>query len=86
MSLTLDLAGDIRAAVASMVPELRAAMVEAVRTAIADRLVSIEEAAEIAACSPGALRKRVARGTLPVVRMGRTVRVRTSDLLGGARS
>lgn len=82
MSLTLDLAGDVRAAVASMVPELRAAMVEAVRTAMRDRLVGIEEAAEIVGCTPGALRKRIARGTLPVVRCGRTVRVRTSDLLG----
>ena len=86
MSLTLDLAGDIRAAVASMVPELRAAVVQAVQAAMRDRLVGIEEAAEIAGCSPGALRKRVARGTLPVVRCGRTVRVRTSDLLGKVRS
>jgi excisionase family DNA binding protein len=86
MSLTLDLASDIRAAVASVVPELRAAMVEAVRTAMQDRLVGIEEAAEIAGCSPGALRKRIARGTLPVVRCGRTVRVRTSDLLSEVRA
>jgi excisionase family DNA binding protein len=86
MSLTLDIAGDIRAAVASVVPELRAAVVDAVRTAIADRLVSVEEAAEIVGCSPGALRKRIARGTLPVVRNGRAVRVRTSDLLGKVRS
>ena len=82
MALTLDIAGDIRAAVASVLPELRAAVVEAVRTAMADRLVSVEEAAEIAGCSPGALRKRIARGTLSVVRSGRTIRVRTSDLLG----
>jgi excisionase family DNA binding protein len=86
MSLTLDIAGDIRAAVASMVPDLQAAVVEAVRTAMTDRLVSVEAAAEIAGCSPGALRKRIARGTLPVVRCGRSVRVRTSDLLGEVRS
>ena len=85
MDLTLDIAGDIRAAVVSVVPELRAAVVEAVRAAIADRLVSVEEAAEIAGCSPGALRKRIARGTLSVVRSGHTVRVRTSDLLGEGR-
>lgn len=82
MSLTLDLAGDIRAAVASVLPELRTAVIEAVRTTLADRLVSVEEAAEITGCTPGALRKRIARGTLRVTRMGRTVRVRTSDLLG----
>ena len=55
------------------------------RAALADRLVDIEEAAKIAGCSPGALRKRIARGTLMVVRIGRTVRVRTSDLLGVVR-
>jgi len=86
MALTLDIAGDIRAAVASMVPELQAAVVDAVRTAMTDRLVCVEEAAEISGCSPGALRKRIARGTLPVVRCGRSVRVRTSDLLGEVRS
>jgi excisionase family DNA binding protein len=85
MSLTLDITGDIRAAVASVVPDLRVAVVEAVRAALADRLVDVEEAAEIAGCSPGALRKRIARGTLPVVRCGRSVRVRTSDLLGEVR-
>ena len=85
MSLTLDIAGDIRAAVASVVPDLRVAVAEAVRAALADRLVDVEEAAEISGCSPGALRKRIARGTLPVVRCGRSVRVRTSDLLGEVR-
>jgi excisionase family DNA binding protein len=85
MALTLDIAGDIRAAVASLVPDLREAVVKAVQAAMRDRLVDIEEAAEIAGCSPGALRKRIARGTLPVVRCGRTVRVRTSDLLGEVR-
>jgi len=83
MSLTLDIASDVRAAVASVVPELRAAVVDAVRAAIADRLVTVEEAAKIAACSAGAIRKRIGRGTLPAVRVGRTVRVRASDLLGG---
>jgi excisionase family DNA binding protein len=50
-----------------------------------DRLVTVEEAASIAACSAGAIRKRIARGALPAVRVGRTVRVRTSDLLGEVR-
>ena len=85
MALTLDIASDVRAAVASVVPDLRAAVVEAVRTAMMDRLVTVEEAASIAACSTGAIRKRIARGTLPAVRVGRTVRVRTSDLLGEGR-
>lgn len=81
MSLTLDLAGDIRAAVAAMVPELRAAVADAVRAAMADRLLTVEQAAEVARCSPGAIRKRIARGNLAVVRNGRTVRVRASALL-----
>ena len=85
MSLTLDIAGEVRVAVASMVPVLQAALVEAVRTTIKDRLVTVEEAAEIASCSTGAIRKRITRGTLPVARVGRSVRIRTSDLLGEGR-
>jgi excisionase family DNA binding protein len=82
MSLTLDIAGDVRAAVASMVPELRAAVAEAVRAAMGDRLLTVEEAAEVANCSAGAIRRRIARGNLPVVQCGRAVRVRMSALLG----
>lgn len=83
--IAVDVTGDIRAAVAAMVPELRAAVVEAVRAAMADRLLTVEEAAEVAHCSAGALRKRIARGNLPTVRHGRAVRVRLSALLGEAR-
>jgi excisionase family DNA binding protein len=82
MALTLDVESDVRAAVAAVVPELRAAVVEAVRAAMMDRLVTVEEAAGIAGCSSGALRKRIARGTLRAVRIGHTVRLRTSDLVG----
>lgn len=82
MSLTLDLSADVRAAVGSMVPELRAAIVEAVQKAMTDRLVSVEEAATLVGVTPGSLRKRIARGTLRAVRIGRTVRLRTADLLG----
>ena len=82
MSLIVDIAGEIRAAVASMVPEIRAAVADSVRTAMADRLLTVEQAAEIARCSPGAIRKRIARGNLAVIRHGRTVRVRASALLG----
>jgi excisionase family DNA binding protein len=84
MSLTLDIAGDVRAAVASVVPDLRAAVVEAVRAAMADRLITVKEAAGVAGCSTEAIRKRIARGALPAIRNGRTVRVRMSDLLGNA--
>jgi excisionase family DNA binding protein len=82
VSLIVDIAGEIRAAVASMVPEIRAAVADSVRTAMADRLLTVEQAAEIARCSPGAIRKRIARGNLAVIRHGRTVRVRASALLG----
>ena len=82
MSVQIEIAPEIHAAVSAMLPDLRAALAETVRAALADRLVSVDEAAEIVQCSTGALRKRIARGTLQVVRMGRTIRIRTSDLLG----
>lgn len=84
--LSLDVTGDVQQAVASVLPELRQAVTEAVRQAMNDRLLTVDDAAEVLGCSPGALRKRIARGAVHVVRVGRTVRLRTSDLLGELRS
>lgn len=52
-----------------------------VAASVGDRLVPVEEAATIMGCSPSALRKRIARGSIPVVRQGRTVRLRLSTIL-----
>lgn len=63
---------DARAEIAKLAPD-------------AERLITLEEAAEIVGTSVAALRKRVQRGRLPVVRQGRSLRVRRGDLAGGAR-
>lgn len=44
-------------------------------------LVDTKEAAEILGLSPSALRKRVERGQLAVIRIGSSLRFRRSDLL-----
>lgn len=44
-------------------------------------LTSIQRAAEYAGCNPKTLRRRIADGSLPAVRMGpRMIRVRLSDV------
>jgi excisionase family DNA binding protein len=51
-----------------------------------ERLLTIHEAAEMTAMSVDWFRKRIWRGQLPVVRLGRAVRLRQSvlaDLLNG---
>lgn len=80
--MSVDLDPAVRAAVQAAIPELRAAVVEAVRASLNDRLLSVDDAALVVGCSPMALRKKIARGNLPAVRHGRSVRVRLSDLLG----
>ena len=80
--LNLDVTQDVQQAVASAIPELRRAVTDAVRIAVNDRLITVDEAAEVIRCSPGALRKRIARGALRAVRVGRTLRLRMSDLMG----
>lgn len=82
MQIDLDLTSAVRDAVRAILPELRDELASAVRLATADRLVGVDEAAEILGTSPAAVRKRVERGTLKVVRHGRSIRVRVSDLVG----
>lgn len=50
-----------------------------------DDLIDVAELARLRGCSLAAARKLVQRGRLPVVRAGRTVRVRRRDALGGGR-
>ena len=45
-----------------------------------DRLLSIQDAAELVACHPATLRRAIARGELPALRIGSRYRVRLSDL------
>lgn len=43
-------------------------------------LVCLEEAATILACSPAMLRKWIAKGLIPTVKIGRLRRIRQADL------
>ena len=80
MAFTLDIGEEVRAAVAAALPDLRRELIEAIRAAASDRFVGVVEAAEILGITPAALRKRVARGQIRVMRIGRSVRMRVSDL------
>lgn len=44
------------------------------------RLLTLEEAAELACCSKSTLRRRIAKGELPAISHGRLVRVSINDL------
>ena len=82
MSFQLDLEGEVKKAFRDALPDLKAALIDAVRTALNDRLLNVPQAATIIGCSSGALRKKLERGAIPAVRHGRSIRVRLSDLLG----
>jgi excisionase family DNA binding protein len=55
--------------------------------AIAHRWITVQEAAEYTGLPPWTLRDRIARGIIPAVRLGRSVRVdlRALDMLDVAR-
>jgi excisionase family DNA binding protein len=55
------------------------------RPANDDDWVSIAEAAELRGCTVDAMNKRVQRGSIPATRIGRSVRIRRRDALGGER-
>jgi excisionase family DNA binding protein len=80
-ALTLNLAPVLPELRAVVRDEVRAAVADAMRAAQADRLVTVEEAAALVGTSPGALRKQIARGNIPAIRRGGTVRLRVGDLL-----
>ena len=48
---------------------------------ISDKFFTISEVAEILSVSGSLLYKQVAQGTLPVVRLGRVIRVQQTDLI-----
>ncbi|HEY8536656.1 MAG TPA: helix-turn-helix domain-containing protein, partial [Vicinamibacterales bacterium] len=45
-----------------------------------DRLLTVAEAAQFLGYAPGTLRNKIARGEIPHVKLGYTVRIRLSDL------
>ena len=88
MSNAIDLEPAIQSAVMGLLPELerRFELVaeRAVSKAMGDRLLQMREAAPLLGLTYDALKKQVARGSLPVVRQGKTVRIRLSDVLRAA--
>ena len=68
--------------VASVLDEIRTIVREEIaRAPFADRLLDVPEAAERIGMTESALRKAVARGTIPCQRMGRRLRFRLSELM-----
>ncbi len=47
---------------------------------MSERLLSIQEAAELVACHPATLRRAIARGELAALKVGSRYRVRLADL------
>ena len=78
---TTDLAALIRTAVREAIPQLRDELVAAVRASLADRMLSIDDAAQFVGVTPTAFRKQVERGHVPVLRIGGRVFVRQGDLV-----
>jgi excisionase family DNA binding protein len=78
--MNLDIKAECLAALRELLPEIRAAIADAVAKALDEKLLSIEEAAKVTGDTPAALRKRITRGRLPCVRVGSRVRVRLRDL------
>jgi len=80
--VTVDLAGEISAALAPLVDEIRAlcASVESLRAATPPRLVDVAEACRLTGLSPATVRRRISDGTIPAVRLGRAVRVDLASL------
>ena len=58
--------------------------IKTLRDGRGDEMLTIDEAAELAGTTSGALRKKIDRGSISVVRLGRSIRIRRADLIRGA--
>jgi predicted DNA-binding transcriptional regulator AlpA len=85
----IDLVKELRAALVASRDEIGAVVREVVREELLrvphdpDRLLTVDEAAQILSMTPNAIRRAVDRGTFPspVKRLGRRLRFRLGDLL-----
>ncbi|MGA7741055.1 MAG: hypothetical protein WBP56_15815 [Polyangia bacterium] len=77
MSVDAALSAVVSEAVAPLVSEIRElrATVEALRAASPPKLVTVAELVRLGFGSPATVRRRIADGTYPCVRHGRSVRV-----------
>ena len=82
MTLDAALAAVVAEAVAPLVDEIRElrATVEALRAASPPKLVTVAELMRLGYGSPASIRRRIADGTYPCVRHGRSVRVDLATL------
>ncbi len=78
--INLDVQAEVTAALKALMPEIRKCIGDAVADALNEKLLDVDDAAKLTGDSPAALRKRIARGKLPVVRIGSRVKVRLRDL------
>ena len=84
MSVDTALAAVVADAVAPLATEIRElrATVEALRAASPPTLVTVGEACRVTGLSPATVRRRIADGTIPSRRIGRSVRVDLATLRG----
>jgi len=77
MSIDAAITDAVTVAVSPMLAELRAlrASIDALRAASPSRLVTVDELVRLGYGSPATVRRRIADGTYPCVRHGRSVRV-----------
>lgn len=77
MSIEAAITDAVAVAVAPLVDEIRAlrATVDALKAASPSRLVTVAELVRLGYGSPATVRRRIADGTYPAMRHGRSVRV-----------
>ncbi len=77
MTVEAAIAEAVAVAVAPLVAEIRAlrTAVEALRAASPSRLVTVGELVRLGYGSPASIRRRIANGTYPCIRHGRSLRV-----------
>ena len=82
MTLDAVLSEVVGAAVAPLASEIRElrAEIEALRVASPSRLVTVAELVRLGYGSPASVRRRIADGTYPCIRHGRSVRVDLASL------
>ena len=82
MTIEAAITDAVATALAPLVAEIRAlrASIEALRAASPSRLVTVGELVRLGYGSPATIRRRIADGSIPAIRRGRSVRIDISAL------